>query len=150
MQEVTKRLSQIRPMTEEERQALFAQQMSQMGIQTEEPAPVVEEEPAAAEKTANASIEERKGTAEEPELLALRLAELLHAAPGNLAVVAQRPRDLLAQPADLTREALGLPRESLTRKRVEPLDVRPRRDPPAQRHQQRHRQAAQQAAADRA
>lgn len=46
--DVTKRLSQIRPMTEEERQALFAQQMSQMGIQTEEPAPVVEEEPAAA------------------------------------------------------------------------------------------------------
>ncbi|WP_420343082.1 preprotein translocase subunit SecA [Paenirhodobacter sp.] len=41
--DVTKRLAQIRPMTEEERQALFQQQMEQMGIQVDDSAALAPE-----------------------------------------------------------------------------------------------------------
>lgn len=43
--DVTRRLAQLRPLTEEERQAIFAQQMAQFAPQVEEPQPDVEKFP---------------------------------------------------------------------------------------------------------
>ena len=60
--DVTKRLAQIRPMTEEERQALFQQQMEQMGIQVDDSAALAPEAAPAPQALAAPSFDETDPT----------------------------------------------------------------------------------------
>uniref|UniRef100_UPI0035B1A2D6 preprotein translocase subunit SecA n=1 Tax=Paenirhodobacter enshiensis TaxID=1105367 RepID=UPI0035B1A2D6 len=74
--EVTKRLAVLRPLTEEERQAIFAQQMAQFMPQVEDATPVIEPEPAAQPEAAPAE------TAEPAAGFAAENLRFPHAIPG--------------------------------------------------------------------